>query len=356
MVFSFYLQGVLLYTSLIAFIFYIFVFELVLVPYSNRFVNLFLSFIFFLGMTICHAFSPFLTLGAIATLLLGWKLVDSSIRRLRPAGFRESRPLTRRSIMIPFFLVLAAYWAYLSYVPFTWGLVRLQSTDLIRLFQSAIWPVVSPATTYSRSYAFAAELYAPVLLVPFAMYLLTSQNGRRLHVLLWIFGLGWSMMIAVVGYVTEFFPRVFALAILPMCYGLASLLHANRRFLRTLGIVVLLLTLSLHLPTHYGQDSFVVVQYSMISGLQFFATHSYSNVLLDPRGEAESIRYYVDGHRLSKVLGLRQDSYFLLSYRAASWILYAEGDDALKKLNQNLNSNKYNQVYSNGLFNVYLQN
>jgi len=75
-VFSFYLQGVLLYTSLIGFLFYIVIFNLLMAPNPSKNRNTLLLSIFFFAMVVSHAFSPFLTVGAIASMLLLWRIAE----------------------------------------------------------------------------------------------------------------------------------------------------------------------------------------------------------------------------------------------------------------------------------------
>jgi len=355
-VFAFYMQGVLVYTSLLGFIFYVAFFGLVLAPYSKLRAQVFLLAAFFGAMVVSHAFTPFLTLGAAIVMLLGWRFADSALKMLRLERAPGDPPTTDRSVLILLTLLLVGYWAYFAADPFAWGLVKLESTDLVSIFRGAGSSILMARTAYQSSYARITELYAPILFLAFAIYLFTSRDSRKLQLSLWILGLAACLVVAVGGYTQEFPARIFALAILPLGYGVARLLQSNRLTLRTIGLGVLLITLSLHLPGHYGQDSFMNVQVSTIQGLAFFAEHSSPHSSIRSRlGELEQ-EYYFAPHRVGSASLSTPGIYFISNYQVESRVLYSEGDVAARQLTQELNSSQYDRVYSSGWFEVFSRN
>jgi len=353
-VFSFYMQGLLLHSSLMGFVFYIAIFSLVFAPHPSRATNTFLITLFFVAMVIYHAFTPLATVGAIGAMLLGWKLCDRMAQNLKLTALRGAPPPISRSILILLVVLLVTYWSYFAYDPFSWGLYPLVAGDLLTTIYSTLTPLMVgyTETTYAISYASVTRLYAPVLFLAFAIYLCTSSDQRKLQLLLWLLGLIGSIATAVSGYALEFFARIFAFAILPVSYGIARILHSERKFLRGVGFAVLLITLGLHLPSHYGQDSFQVVQDSALEGLRFFTVHCSFAASFD---SPMSI-YDIDLPRPEAARRSEVESYFLLDYQSGSWALYLYGDKYLELLGQKLNSTEYDKVCSSGWFAVYLQN
>jgi len=355
-IFSFYLQGVLVYSSLLGFLFYIVVFQLILAPYSSRTTNMLLVAVFFATMVVSHAFSPFLTLGALGLMLFAWKLIDGVARKMRLTRLIGDPPLVARSAIVPLLLILVAYWAYLAVLPFSLGLATVTSRDFLALIFAAVSPLVSPQTVYARAYASVVEGYPLILFPAFIIFLIISQDKRKIQLLLWMVGLAIPLVAAVSGYVQEFLVRMFAFAILPLSYGVGRLFDSKHRHARMITIAVLLITLGLHVPAHYGQDSFLVVQDSTIKGLQFLGAHSSSDASLSSPIRELYQRYYVDIYRSQWVSTLGTHSYFVMNYKAENWVLYTEGDRSLMNLIEMQNSNQYDRVYSNGLFQVYLEN
>jgi len=188
------------------------------------------------------------------------------------------------------------------------------------------------------------------------VYLLKVRDHRKVDMLLWTLGLASTVVIAAVGYVVEIFPRIFAFAILPFSYGIATLFDSRRSHIRAIGIAVLLIALGLHLPAHYGQDSFWTTQESTLYGSQFFGTHSFANASFYSPVRDLRQRFYIDIYRSGVSSNSGPGEYFLLNYQAESWILYSLGDDELNKTISELHSSHYNTVYSSGWFSTYLQN
>jgi hypothetical protein len=351
---SFYFQGALILTSLLGFIFYIAVLGLILAPYSNRIVNNLLLMIFFAGMIISHAYTPFPTITAIATILIGWKILHLILRKSRLEELLGDPPLAGHSILTPLLLILIIYWSYFAALIFSWGLALLMSTNFLAFFHGAISPILSPQTVYQRSYSRIAALYAPPLFFAFGIYLLSTHDRRKPQLLLWLLGLGGPLLFVVSGYSYEFLARSFAFATLPLGYATARLFSSNRK-LRVAAVTVLLITVCLHLPAHYGQDSFWMVQNSTIQGAKFFVAHSFSNVSLNSPLRQLREHYYIDIYRSSPSLERGPGSYFLSNYQAESLVLYMNGSDALEKLVQELRSNQNDLVYSDGSFKAYLK-
>jgi len=355
-IFSFYMQGALIHSSLIGFIFYTAIFWLALSPYPNRATNIFILTTFFLAVVIYHAFTPFAIVGAVGVMLFGWQLADRMIRKIGLVRLQGCPPSMNRSIVISLLAILVAYWSYIASAPFSWALRWLVTSDLLRtlhLFLSTAL-IGFAGTLYSGGYASVARLYAPILSLGFAVYLYSSTDKRKLQLLLWLLGLACLVIITVSGYVYEFFARVFAFSILPLVYGIAKLFDSNRRLLRGVGLVILIVTIGLHLPTHYGQDSFQVLQDSTVKALQFYVTQAPFDASFG--SSEQQYVYYVETLRSDNTRDSTGGSYFLMNYQAGSWILYLKGEEHLDTVSQELDSSQYNALYSNGWSNIYLQN
>ena len=348
-VLSFYMQGVLINSSLMGMIFYVAITAAVfahtkIVASSTR---TFLLVLLFMAMIVSHAFSPFMTMTAMIATLVGWKYADGLVRKLNLRRLFGDPPPTSPSILVPFVIILAAYWMYFASLIFTWGAMRLKSFDLMGILRGAASPLVSPGTIYASSYSHLAELYAPLLLSAFAVYLLARNDRRRLPLVLWLLGLAGTVVLALGGYLQEFFARIFSFATLILCYGVARLFASNRVWLRRVGIIVLLAALCLHLPAHYGQDSFLAVRETTVQGAKFVAGQPFSNETVD------TIYSHVI-YGSDKPLDLRSESLFVLSYQTENWVAYTEGDLALQGLRGRLRSTSYDRTYSNGSFDIYL--
>jgi hypothetical protein len=355
LVMSFYMQGVLIYTSLLGFVFYVVIAGLILIPLTTRPANTFLIIIFFTAMVVSHAFSPFLALIGIGVLLLGWRFADSSLRRVGLSSVRGDVPAVSRLILVPLMFILTTYWAYFAFIPFSWGLMKLNSVDFMSLISGASAPLLSPGTAYQRSYVQITQLYAPVLFLAYAVYFFLVRDRLRTQITLLILGLGGAIIFALAGYLQEFLARIFAFATFPLSYGVGMLFGSNRRILRAIGLVTLMMVIPLHLPAHYGQDSFQVVPESTIQGVKFTALHTYSNASYSSPFRSLSWSYYFDVYRLTNPPHAGPGLYYVLDYASQSWVLYANGDSALGELTNRVNSDQYNRVYSNSMFDLYSQ-
>ena len=354
-VFGFYTQGLLIYSSLNGFLFYVLVASLVLVPYTNRRANMMLLTLFFAAMTITHAFSPFLTIAGVVGVLIGGKIVDRVIiRRLGLQPLSEAYPQVSFSTAIIFLLMTTSFWAYVAFGPFSVGLFAVSSINPANLFQEVFLPLLSPQTTYEMSYANFARLYAPVLFSAFVIYLLVVPDKRRLQMLLLTLGLAGTVAVAVAGYAEEFLTRIFAFALLPLCYGVSKLFESRRVTLNAVALIMLALVLGLHIPAHYGQDAFQVDPISTIRGVQFLAQHSHLNSTFDSTERDFGWNYYYDVYRSNLSDTKVGAFYYVMNYPAASWEIYSQGDYSFAQLSSGLNSSAYDSVYSNGLFTVYI--
>jgi len=355
LVLAFYLQGTLIYSSLIGFIFFILVAGIILAPFSDRRVTVLLLGVFFSAMVVSHAFSPYLTIASVAIPLMGWKIADSTIMKLKLSHFCGERPPSNWLVLILFLLILTAYWAYFASTPFSWGLLALNSRDLLSLLEGASSPLISPQTAYERSYVQVTQIYAPVMFFAFVVYLFTIRDGRRLQLVLMLAGLSGALVFALAGYLQEFLARIFAFATFPLSYGVGMLFGSSRRILRGIGIIALLMVMTLHLPAHYGQDSFQVIPDATIQGVKFVALHTYSNASFSSPFRSLSWSYYFDVYRLNNPANAGPGLYYVLDYASNSWILYTNGDSALRELTNRVTSDRYDRVYSNGMFDLYLQ-
>jgi hypothetical protein len=355
-VLSFYMQGALLYTSFTGFIFYIAIAGIVFSPGPSRIADAFLLVTFFTSMVVSHAFSPFLTIAGLSGLLVGWRFADRLFRAIGLRRLSGDQPRADLRVLAVFFIILTTYWAYFAFLPFLWALARLKSINLFTLFEETVMPLLRPNTVYAFSYSRIAILYAPVLFFALAVHTLWCRNGKKLQLLTWILGLGGTLVTALSGYAEELLARIFSFAILPLGYSVASTFNSKPRYLQASGIIVLVAVMGLHLPAHYGQDSFVLIQESTIQGVKFLAQYTYSNASFDSPLRELRERYYIDNYKRGSAVDLGPGSYYILNYKAESWILYSSGDSALEELVERVNSNRYNKVYSDGWFNDYLLN
>jgi len=349
----FYYQGLLLYTSLMGFVFYIAIAGIIFASRKSR-VDYFLLSVFFAAMVLSHAFSPFLTLAAVAGISVGWIVMHALLRRLRQERLAGEAPSVTPLILVQFSTILAAYWAYFAFGPFSSAVLRLGSLQIFSHIELAGSPILSPQTPYMAAYSHVAELYAPVLFLGFLAYLLLCRDGRKMQLILWILGLGAAVFISLAGYVSEFFARIFSFGILPLSYGVGRLYDSNIRSLRAAGIIVLLAALALHLPAHYGQDAFLTIGDSAIEGTRFLANHSFSNASIDSPRREFSWHFYVDIYRTWNANG--PGSYYVLNHQGESLTLYSDGQSTLGELIQTVCSSQYDRVFTSGGFEIYYAN
>lgn len=177
-----------------------------------------------------------------------------------------------------------------------------------------------------------------------------------MQMLLMLLGLGGGIFFALAGYLQEFLARIFSFATIPLSYGVGRLFESKARLLRGVAIITLLMVICLHLPAHYGQDSFEVFHDSTFQGVRFLAQHSSSNATYDAPIRELSWHYYVDIYRSDNYADPKAGSYYLLDYSSGSWFLYINGAQAFDELRQRLNSTQYDRVYSNSMFELYLEN
>ena len=351
---GFYTEGLLIFSSLNGFLFYILVASLVLAPFANRKANIMLLTLFFAAMTVTHAFSPFLTIAGVVGVMLGGMILGRvSSRRSGVSLLTEAHPQVNLATPIIFLLIATTFWAYVAFGPFAAGLFEVSSVNLSNLFERITSPLLFPQTPYETSYANFARLYAPVLFAAFVVYVLTVRDKRKTEMALLMVGLVGTVAVAVAGYAEEFLTRIFAFALLPLCYGVAKLFDSNRRRLKVVAIVALALVLGLHIPAHYGQDVFQVYPSSTIHGMQFLAEYSHPNSTFDSTAEELGGNYYYDVYRANVLDQQTGGFYYVLSYGAASWEMYSQGDRVYAQLYSRLDSSEYKMVYSNGLFVVY---
>jgi hypothetical protein len=349
----FYYQGLLIYTSLMGFVFYIAIAGIIFASRKSR-VNYFLASIFFGAMVVSHAFSPFLTLAAVAGICIGWRAMYVLLRQLKQERFLGDAPTVTPLMLVQLLTILTAYWVYFAFVPFSSGVLKLGELQIISHVGLAGSPILSPQNPYAAAYSQVTVLYAPVLFLGFFAYLLLCRDGRKMQSILWILGLGGAVFISLAGYVSEFFARIFSFGILPLSYGVGRLHDSDKRSLRTAGIIILLAALALHLPAHYGQDAFLTIGDSTIEGIRFLANHSYSNASIDSPRRVFSWHFYVDIYRTWNANG--PGSYYVLNRQAESLILYYDGQRALGELTQRVYSSQYDRVFSAGGSETYYEN
>jgi hypothetical protein len=350
----FYYQGVLIYTSLMGFIFYIAIAGIVFGSRLGR-IDYFLLLLFFASMVLSHAYSPFLTLTMLVALSIGWPVMHTLLRRMKLERYAGEPPSIRPQILPFAITILAAYWIYFASTPFLWAVGKLESLRVTSQIGAAELPILSPQTVFAADYSHLTELYAPLLFFSFAAYLLlVHHDGRKLQSILWIIGLGGAVFFSVAGYVSEFIARIFSFAILPLSYGIGRIFDLNKRLLPSVGIIVMLVAFGLHLPAHYGQDAFLIYGDSTVVGIRFLANHSFSNASVDAPIRELSDHFYIDIYRTWD--GIGPGSYNVLSYPSANWVLYSEGQTALGELTGKVESSNYDRVYSAGEFEICLEN
>lgn len=349
----FYYQGLLIYTSLMGFIFYIAIAGIIFASRKSR-VDYFLVTIFFGAMVVSHAFSPFLTFAAVAGISIGWIAMHALLRQLKQERLLGDAPTVTPLMLVQFSMILTAYWVYFAFGPFSWGVLKLEELQIIPQVGLAGSPILSPQNPYAAAYSHVTVLYAPVLFLGFFAYLLLCRDGRKMQSILWILGLGGAVLISLAGYVGEFFARIFSFGIVPLSYGVGRLYDSDKRSLRTVGIIVLLAALALHLPAHYGQDALMTVGDSTIEGIRFLANHSFSNASIHSSRRVFSWHFYVDIYRTWNANG--PGSYYVLNHQAASLILYYDGQRALEELTQRVYSSQYDRVFSAGGSEIYYEN
>jgi len=349
----FYYQGVLIYTSLMGFIFYIAIAGILFAPRWSR-IDYLLMTVFFASMVLSHAYSPFLTITVLAALSLGWPVLNALLQRMEVERYAGDPPSVTPQTLLLVITILSAYWAYFASNPFSWAVAQIGTLRIASRIGAAGSVIFSPQTTFAVSYSHITELYAPLLFLSFGAYLLFVHDGKKVQSILWIVGLGAAISFSVAGYVSEFVARIFSFAILPLSYGIGRLFDLRRPPLRAIGIIVMLAAFGLHLPAHYGQDAFEIAGDSTVDGVRFLANHSFSNASIDAPIRELSDHFYIDIYRTWN--GTGPGSYYVLNYPSANWVLYSDGQGALQELTGNLSSSHYDRVFSAGTFEIHLEN
>lgn len=350
----FYYQGVLIYTSLMGFIFYIAIAGIVFGPKLRR-TDCFLLLLFFASMVLSHAYSPFLTLAMLMALSIGWPVMHTLLRRMKLERYAGDPPSVGPQILPFAITILTVYWMYFASAPFSWAFEKLESLRFTSQIGAAWLPILSPQTVSAGNYSHLTELYAPLMFFSFVAYLLlVHHDGRKLQSILWIIGLGGAVFFSVAGYVTEFIARIFSFAILPLSYGIGRIFDLNKRLLPSVGIIVMLVAFGLHLPAHYGQDALFVYGDSTVVGIRFLANHSFSNASIDAPIPELSDHFYIDIYRTWN--GLGPGLYYVLSNPSANRVLYLQGQTTLGKLTGKVESSNYDRVFSAGEFEIYFEN
>lgn len=349
-VLSFYLEGVLIHTSLFGFLFYILIFGMSLSQSFNQ-KSFFLIMVLFAGMVVSHALSPFLTLGGLAGTYLGARFIKWFWKKREYTGTVAGES---SQLFLSCLLIATLYWAYYAFVVLSWAVTGLTSVSIPVLLETAGGRVLTSSTPYASDYATFVRLYPPLLFAGFAVYLLSARDTRKLPLVLWIMGLSSIVFVGVSGYVVEIFPRIFAFAILPLSYGVARNLQSKRVRLRMVTATILIIALILYFPARYGQAPAYMVQESALNGSQFLALHSTTEAVYNSTQRELSQSFYIDIYRTQGGADSKMSDYFATSYQGDSWFLYFNGDKQLNNLLGHLKSTGYNKVFSNNRLDIYL--
>ena len=274
----------------------------------------------------------------------------------------------KRIKFIMFFLILFIAW-YVFFAPimFENGVKELlrvvTQLDALNIFKTGKYSVPFAANTtrwvvhYSRF--FFIVVYAIAMMVASAFYINGRIKREKIEstkiCFFWLFGI-----LALFGlkYGGEIDDRIYLFSLVPMVFIMAFTF--DRKILAIMAILLVIL----HMPAHYGTESFDLVRTTELNGAKFFAANS----VFDNRETYFSmwdtfINYYdpekvktfwntlfvVEKPDQSKI---DNSTYIINSDGSHNFLFYSFGFDPLKEWIL-LNQGKLSLFYDNGHYQIY---
>ncbi|VVB91061.1 Uncharacterised protein [uncultured archaeon] len=223
----------------------------------------------------------------------------------------------------------------------------------------------SSGTTFIREMIHYARIsylgfYAILIILAGIFYLKNSKNNdinrKKVKIcFLWFFGI---LTLLVFRYGAEMDDRVYIMSLLPM--SLILVMTFDKRIIATLAI----LFIALHIPAHYGTESYEMVQTTDLIGSEFLASKLNTNDSVNYY-YAPLIRYY--NNQFSNSMGFDNQGYFnpdnkslkgstyvIYSRQMHNYLSYVFGTDKTQNWLNTKNSPML--LYDNGNYNIFKNN
>lgn len=268
----------------------------------------------------------------------------------------------RIKFMIAFVTIFIAWYLYVATIMFNIGIEDFmrQMTDggLFDTFKGEKYntgdTLIRQIIHYSRiSYL---GTYAIFMIIAAFLYLkgkIRNENRELIKIcFFWLIG---TLILLVLRYGAEIDDRVYILSLLPM--ALIIVMTFDRKIVVTLAILLV----TLHIPAHYGTESFDMVQTTDLLGSKFIAskigTYDSINYYFSPL-----IRYY--NSQFTNIVGfdhgyynpdngsLDNSTYVISSRQINNYLLYVFGINKIQNWIQ-IENDRLTLLYDNGNYRIY---
>ncbi len=210
---------------------------------------------------------------------------------------------------------------------------------------------------YSR--LFYAGIYAITMVAAYTLYITGRIKGDKIEYtklcFSWLVGI---LALFALKYGGEIDDRTYLFALVPMIYILIF------TFDRKILVIIAVLLILLHMPAHFGTESFDMIRTTELKGAKFFATE----IVFDDKETYFSmwntfINYYDPENikifqQAMSVIGkpdtstIDDSTYIITSNGSHNFIYYSFGFDPLKDWIQ-MNQGKLTVFYDNGHYQIY---
>lgn len=271
----------------------------------------------------------------------------------------------RLKFMVTFVTIFIAWYLYVAVVMLEVGvddfIKQMSNEQLFDVFKGEKYNVgdspMRQIIHYSRlSYL---GIYAILMIVSIVLYIKGKVRNDSAELVkicfLWLIG---TSVLLVLRYGAEIDDRVYILSLLPM--ALIIVMTYDRKTIAILAI----LFVTLHIPAHYGTESYDMVQTPDLLGSEFIA----------PRiGPYDSINYYFTpliryynsqfvngagfkfGYYNPDNSSLDNSTYIISSRQLNSYLLYVFGTDSIQNWLQT-RDDRVMLLYENGYYSIYRNN
>lgn len=274
----------------------------------------------------------------------------------------------KRIIFIIFFIILFIAWhVFLTPGMFETGVKEflrvITQLDALNIFKTAkynVAPVVDLTrwiVHYSR-FSFIV-IYAIAMIAASAFYITGRIKGEKIEPIkicfFWLVGI-----LALFGlkYGGEIDDRIYLFSLVPMTFIITSVF--DRKILAIMAILLIVL----HMPAHYGTESFDLVRTTELKGVNFFTTKTVYNIYDSYFSMWDTFVNFYDPERVKvyrraisvvnepDYSAIDNSTYILNSYGGHHFLSYSLGKDPLQEWIQ-LNQSKLDLFYNNGYFQLY---
>lgn len=276
--------------------------------------------------------------------------------------FMQSLQKNRIKLVILFAIIFMGWHLYIAPVMFNAGVNdAIRQLTEGRLFQVFKTEKYDPGITFMRYIIHYVRMsyigiYAILMIMATIFYLkgrIKEHNELVKICFLWLIGIA---VMLIFRYGAEIDDRVYIMALLPM--SLITIMTFDKRIITTLIVILAFL----HIPAHYGTESYDMVYTTELQGSKFVASNIYPYSVMNYY-YGPLIRYYnpyllntLRGSGVSQGIynpdnkSLDISNYIVHSEQISNFLLYLYGID---KIQAWLQDNKTNLIYNNGFYSLY---